>query len=153
MNAGSAQIREVAVDVLPPLPKGAFAPAHPAPNRATKAPFEGLNTFYHPASGVVILAMDWLIFGTDLFTGFLALPSMCVIGFLASFPFLLAIQRKWSKDSLPSAMGKAFIGAFLVGLPFPITGTLLGGAILALAGLPHHPVEMVRRLVSRSTAK
>jgi hypothetical protein len=49
------------------------------------------------------------------------------------------------------ALGKAFLGAFLVALPFPITGTLLGAAILALSGLPHHPVEVVKRLASSPT--
>jgi len=146
MSSG-AESREVPVDVLPPVPKEEI---QAVPNRV---PFEGLNTFYHPASGVVILALDWLIFGTDLFTGFLALPAMCVVGFLVTFPLVLAIQQRWSRDKLPNALGKAFLGAFMVGLPFPITGTLLGAAILALSGLPHHPVEAVKRLVSQATAK
>jgi hypothetical protein len=153
MNAGFPETRTVPVDVLPPLPKDAYDPAPSASDSQQRAPFEGLNTFYHHASGVVILGLDWLVFGTDLFTGFLALPAMCVISFLATFPIILAIQRKWSKDSLPSAIGKAFLGAFLVGIPLPITGTLLGAAILALSGLPHHPVEAVRRLAQRSMAK
>jgi hypothetical protein len=152
MSSGVPESREVPVDVLPPVPKDERAPTAREPAKE-RAPFEGLNTFYHPASGVVILALDWLIFGTDLFTGFLALPAMCVVGFLATFPFVLAIQRKWSLDTLPNALGKAFLGAFMVGLPFPVTGTLLGAAILALSGLPHHPVEAVKRLVSQSTAK
>jgi hypothetical protein len=149
MNSGDLPSREVHVDVLPPVPQDEI---HSAPHHEG-VPFDGLKTFYHPASGVVILALDWLIFGTDLFTGFLALPAMCVIGFLATFPLVLAIQQKWSKDTLPNALGKAFLGAFMVGLPFPVTGTLLGAAILALSGLPHHPVEAVKRLVSRATAK
>jgi hypothetical protein len=151
MNSGE-ESREVPVDVLPPVPKDAYAPTTREPGK-DRVPFEGLNTFYHPASGVVILALDWLIFGTDLLTGFLALPAMCVLGFLATFPLVLLIQQKWSKDSLPNALGKAFLGAFMVGLPFPITGTLLGAAILALSGLPHHPVEAVKRLVSQATTK
>ncbi len=148
MNSGAEESREVPVDVLPPTSDQLQSARPPG-----RAPFEGLNTFYHPASGVVILALDWMIFGTDLFTGFLALPAMCVIGFLATFPLVLAIQQKWSKDKLPSALGKAFLGAFMVGLPFPVTGTLLGAAILMLSGLPHHPVEAVKRLISQSTAK
>jgi len=40
-----------------------------------------LRTFYHPASGVVILALDWLVFGTDLLTGFPRPPWMCVAAF------------------------------------------------------------------------
>jgi hypothetical protein len=152
MNSGAPESREVPVDVLPPVPSEGYAPTTRETGQAS-APFEGLNTFYHPASGVVILALDWLLFGTDFLTGFLALPAMCVVGFLVTFPIVLAIQQKWSKDKLPNALGKAFLGAFMVGLPFPVTGTLLGAAILALSGLPHHPVEAVKRLVSRATAK
>jgi len=149
MNAGPTETQTVPIDVLPPVPKDAYAPP---PANGQAVPFANLRTFYHPASGVVILGLDWLVFGTDLMTGFLALPLMCVLAFLFSFVLILAIQRKWTKDALPAAAGKAFMGAFLVGLPFPITGTLLGAAILALSGLPHHPVEMVKRLAARGTA-
>ena len=102
--------------------------------------------FTIPASGVVILGLDWLAFGTDFFTGFLALPAICVLSFLVSFAMVLTVQLKWTKDSVPNAIGKSFLGAFLVGLPFPITGTFLGAAILILSGLPHHPVDVVKRL-------
>ena len=149
MSAGSPEAQEVPVDVLPPLPKDAYPP----PVNNHPVPFAGLRTFYHPASGVVILALDWLAFGTDLLTGFLALPWMCVVAFAVSFPLILAIQLKWTRDALHAALGKAFLGAFMVGLPFPITGTILGAAILALSGLPHHPIDMVKRLASRGTAK
>jgi len=151
MIAGHPEIQEVPVDVLPPLPKDAPLPPPPAPDR--DAPFAGLRTFYHPASGVVILGLDWLAFGTDLLTGLLAVPAICVLSFLVSFALVLAVQLKWTKDTLPAALGKSFLGAFLVGLPFPITGTLLGAAILVLSGLPHHPVDMVKKLASNSAAK
>ena len=151
MNAGSHETREIPVDVLPPTPKD--APLPPPPGDDHKVPFAGLSTFYHPASGVVILALDWLLFGTDLMTGFLALPLVCVLGFLVSFPLVLAIQMKWTKDEFPAAFGKAFLGAFMVGLPFPITGTILGAAILVLSGLPHHPVDLVKKLASQGTTK
>jgi hypothetical protein len=152
MNVGAQETQEVPVDVLPPLPKDAPLPPPPPVNNHA-VPFEGLRTFYHPASGVVILALDWLIFGTDFMTGFLALPWMCVVGFLTSFPLVLAVQLKWTRDAFPSALGKAFLGAFMVGLPFPITGTLLGAAILVLSGLPHHPVDIVKKLAAQGTAK
>jgi len=151
MNTGTPEPQEVPVDVLPPLPKDAYgtaASAHPATD-GTPVPLEGLRTFYHPASGVVILGLDWLAFGTDFLTGFLALPVMCVLAFLVSFPVVYIIQLKWSKDLVGPALGKAFLGAFMVALPFPITGTLLGFAILTLAGLPHHPVEIVKRLAAQ----
>lgn len=145
MSSAVPESREVPVDILPPVPKDAALPQPPR----DRVPFEGLKTFYHPASGVVILALDWLLFGSDLMTEFLALPVMCVLGFLATFPLVLLIQRAWSRNSWAGAVGKAFLGAFMVGLPFPITGTLLGAAILALAGLPHHPVDAVKKAVEK----
>lgn len=152
MNAGSPQPQEVPVDVLPPLPKDAYQQTPPPANSHT-VPFEGLKTFYHPASGVVILGLDWLAFGTDMFTGLLAVPEICVLSFLVSFALIFAVQLRWAKDAIPTALGKSFLGAFLVGLPFPITGTLLGAAILALSGLPHHPVDAVKKLAGHGTAK
>jgi hypothetical protein len=153
MNAGSSQAQEVPVDVLPPLPKDAPLPPPPPAANDSSVPFANLRTFYHPASGVVILGLDWLAFGTDFLTGFLALPAICVLSFLVSFALVLAVQLKWTKDTIPNALGKAFLGAFLVGLPFPITGTFLGAAILILSGLPHHPVDVVKRLAEKGTAK
>jgi len=135
----------VPIDVLPPLPRGSAATEPPPPPKSS-VPFEDLRSFYHPASGVAILMLDWLAFGTDFFSGFLAVPVICVLAFLVSFALVFVIQRKWTKDETPAAMGKAFIGAFLVGLPFPITGTLLGAAILALSGLPQHPIDVVKKL-------
>jgi hypothetical protein len=148
MSEGYPPSREVPVDIMPPMPKD--APLPPAQDR--RAPFEGLNTFYHPASGVVVLMLDWLIFSTDFFTGFLAVPVMCVLGFLITFALVYAIQTKWGKNTASAACGKAFLGAFLVALPFPVTGTILGAAILTLAGLPHHPVDAVKNVIDRSRA-
>jgi len=152
MNAGSSDTQTVPVDVLPPLPKDAPLPPPPKIEN-NSVPFENLRTFYHPASGVVILGLDWFAFGTDYLTFFLAVPVICVLSFLVSFALVYAVQIKWGRDTIPTALGKSFMGAFLVGLPFPITGTLLGAAILALSGLPHHPVDAVRKLAERGTAK
>jgi hypothetical protein len=151
MNTGAA--KEVPVDVLPPVPQDAHSTSSMTQPTVPPPPFPGLRTFYHPASGVVILGLDWLAFGTDLVTDLLALPLVCILSFIVTFPVVFAIQSKWSKDTVGPALGKAFIGAFLVALPFPITGTLLGAAILALAGLPHHPVDAVKKLAEQNTSK
>jgi len=148
MSAGSPQ--EVPVDVLPPIPHDAQAMSPATQENVPPPPFAGLRTFYHPASGVVILGLDWLTFGSDLMTGFLALPLLCILAFIVTFPIVYVIQLKWSRDTVGPALGKAFLGAFLVALPFPITGTMLGAAILALAGLPHHPVDAVKKLAKQT---
>ena len=134
---GIQEAREVPVDVLPPLPRDAASlPPLPQTPVVPEPPFSNLKTFYHPASGVVILGLDWLACGTDLLTGLLAVPMISILSFLVSFPVIYAIQTKWSKNSVSSALGKAFLGAFLVAIPTPITGTLLGaaGATLSLPG-------------------
>jgi hypothetical protein len=147
MSTGPSQ--EVQVDILPPVPKDTAGEASTTV-QLPPVPFPKLRTFYHPASGVVILGLDWIAFGSDLLTDLIALPLICIISFLMTFPIVYVIQMRWGRDSHMAALGKAFLGAFMVGLPFPITGTLLGAAILALAGLPHHPVDMVKKLATQS---
>ena len=156
MDGQHSEAREVPVDVLPPSPgegRGSGPALPPPPPNKASVPFENLRTFYHPASGVAILMLDWIAFGTDFFTGMVALPVVCVLSFLVSFVIVYIIQKKWTKDQTAAALGKAFIGAFLVGLPFAITGTLLGAAILALSGLPQHPIDVVKRLANEANAK
>ena len=149
MTPGSQEAQEVPVDVLPPLPKDAYGAPPPESQTATEpVPFAGLRTFYHPASGVVILGIDVLVFGPEMMSGFLDTPVMCVLAFMATFPLVYLIQWKWGKDTMSAAFGKAFLGAFLAGLPFSIAGTMLGAAVIALSGLPSHPIEMIKKISS-----
>jgi hypothetical protein len=147
MSIDASGSREVPVDVLPPVPHDAGR-AEALPVEQHQPPFAGLKTFYHPASGVIILGVDILVFGPEMLSGFLDVPVMCVLAFLVTFPLVFLVQTKWGRDRGTLALGKAFLGAFLAGLPFSIAGTMFGAAVLALSGLPHHPVEMVKRLVA-----
>ena len=153
MNAGPTEPQEVPVDVMPPLPKDAPLPPPPPPAGDSSVPFANLRTFYHPASGVVILGLDWLAFGTDFFTGAIAIPIVCVLSFLVSFALVFAVQRKWTRDTVSAALGKSFLGAFLVGLAFPDHRNHARRRHLVLSGLPHHPVDMVRKIAERSAAR
>ncbi len=94
------------------------------------------KTFFHPASGALILGVDWLAFGLDLFSGFAALAVVSVASFVVTFYGVLAIQRRWHGDKPGAASLKALLGALAAGVPFPVTGTIVGAAILALSGLP-----------------
>jgi hypothetical protein len=107
----------------------------------------GLRTFYHPASGVAILGVDLLCFGPEIFLPF-DLPLMCVFAFLVTLPLVYLVQWKWSKDTMAASFGKAFLGAFLAGLPFSITGTIFGAAVLVMSGLPRNPWEALKRMTS-----
>ena len=94
------------------------------------------RSFFHPLSGMVILGLDWLAFGMDFFSGFAALLIVSVATFAATFAMVSLIQRRLNGDSPGAAAGKAFLGAVAAGVPFPVTGTIVGAAILALSGLP-----------------
>jgi len=140
MSKGSPEPRTIPVDILP----------HKS---ASPPPFAGLRTFYHPASGVVILGIDLLVFGPEIVSDFLLTPIMCAVAFCTTFPLVWVIQAKWAKDSASSAFGKAFLGAFFAGLPFSIAGTFLGTAVLVLSGLPRHPAEAFRKLIPKQEPK
>jgi hypothetical protein len=145
MDSSRPAAQEVPVDVLPPVPHDAHRSVFAGPG---EPPLAGLKTFYHPASGVVILGVDFVVFGTEAISGFLDTPIMSVVAFLVTFPLVFLIQRRWCADRNSVAFGKAFLGAFMAGLPFSIAGTIYGAAILMLSGLPHHPVEMLKRMAT-----
>lgn len=97
---------------------------------------EGRPSFYHPLSGALILAVDWLAFGLDLFSGFTALLLVALLAFGVTFYGVFAIQTKLRGEPPRLAGAKAFVAALAAGLPLPITGTVVGALILALSGLP-----------------
>jgi len=148
MSGSSLESQRVPVDVLPPLPQDAYG--HPPVTSEKEPPLAGFRSFYHPASGVAILGVDLLCFGPEVAFPF-DLPVMCALAFAITFPLVYLIQWKWGRNGRGVALGKALFGAFLAGLPFSITGTMFGAAVLALSGLPHNPVEAFKRITGRST--
>ena len=94
------------------------------------------RTFFHPLSGVVILGIDWLAFGADFFSGFLMVAGVSVAAFALTFWAVYGIQERLHGDGPAKAAMKALIGAVAAGVPFPVTGTMVGAAILVLSGLP-----------------
>lgn len=104
-----------------------------------KPPADKRKSFFHPLSGAVILGVDWLAFGMDAATAFAGLLVVSVLAFVATFYAVLAIQRRLHGDKPGAAAMKALLGAIAAGVPFPVTGTIVGAAILALSGLPSLP--------------
>jgi hypothetical protein len=97
--------------------------------------FPKKKSYFHPLSGMVILGLDWLAFGLDFFSGFTALAVVSAATFGVTYAAVNKIQQKLHGDSPKTARKKALIGATAAGVPFPITGTLVGAAIIALSGL------------------
>ena len=93
------------------------------------------RTFYHPASGAAILALDWLFFGLEWEFGPVSLVLACLAAFVATYLVVERIQRRWRGDEPRLARAKALFGAAAAGAPFAVTGTVVGGLILILSGL------------------
>ncbi|MDD5628235.1 MAG: hypothetical protein PHU21_04160 [Elusimicrobia bacterium] len=96
---------------------------------------ERKRTFFHPFSGLAILCVDWLSFGVDLPTHLVFTPVLSLIAFGVTFWAVARIQRR-DGDDAQRAYLKAFLGGLAAGVPFPVTGTVVGAAILILSGLP-----------------
>ena len=60
---------------------------------------------------------------------------MSLAAFGVTFWAVARIQMR-DGDGLKRSCFKAFLGAVAAGVPFPVTGTIVGAAILVLSGLP-----------------
>ena len=90
---------------------------------------------FHPYSGPLIIAMDWVFFGMEAGTLGLSIPVMSLLAFTTTLLGVCTIQIKLAKDNLAIALAKGVLGGFVAGIPTPIAGTFVGALILALSGL------------------
>ena len=65
----------------------------------------------------------------------LSTPSLAVIGFLMGLLGTTWIQGRYGTDRRLVRLSKGLLAGILVGIPFPIAGTVAGGAVLAASGL------------------
>jgi hypothetical protein len=93
------------------------------------------KTPLHPLSGGVILGLDWLLFSGNVLSGLAATPLVIFGGLLLGFVGTFSVQRFISKDSIVPSLIKAIGAGIVVGIPWPIAGTAVGGAILGWSGL------------------
>lgn len=101
--------------------------------------------FMLPATGLLILGLDWFLFSGEAATVGLATPVIAFFGFLAGSLGTYHLQRRFGLDNRPAALGKALLAGLFVGVPFPMAGTLVGAWILGTSGL----ATVKNRLFSR----
>lgn len=89
----------------------------------------------HPASGLVILAVDWFFFAPEAMTGALAAIITSPLAFVIVTAGVFLIQRRRNGDSVSGALLKALLGGFVAAIPTSIGGTILGTLVLVLSGL------------------
>ncbi len=91
--------------------------------------------FFHPLSGAAILGVDWLCFGLEWQLGPVSMFLMSFAAFAGTTAAVYRIQLERHGDSVGVARAKAICAGLAAGVPFPVTGTLLGALILTLSGL------------------
>lgn len=91
--------------------------------------------FMLPATGLLMLSLDWFLFSGEAATLGLAAPVTAVFGFLAGSLGAYFLQRRFGLDTRPTAIAKALLAGAFVGIPFPLAGTLVGGWVLVSSGL------------------
>jgi hypothetical protein len=103
------------------------------------------KTFFHPASGLAILVIDWLFFGLEWELGPVSLVLSCAAAFGLCYAVVKRIQERLHGDDPRSARNKALFGAAAAGAPFAIGGTVVGGLILVLSGLKASGISTTAR--------
>ncbi|PSQ85761.1 MAG: phosphoribosylaminoimidazole carboxylase [Bacteroidetes bacterium QS_3_64_15] len=91
--------------------------------------------FLHPASGALILGLDWVLFSENAMTLGLSTPLVVLVGFGGTGLATGLIQHVYHDDGLGKAVLKGLLAGLAVGIPLPVAGTAVGGGILALSGL------------------
>ena len=89
----------------------------------------------HPASGLLILGVDWLFFAPEAMTGEVAVIITSPLAFVVVSAGVFLIQRKRNQDSFGGALLKALLGGTVAAIPTSIGGTILGTLVLVLSGL------------------
>ncbi|MFB6274036.1 MAG: phosphoribosylaminoimidazole carboxylase [Salinibacter sp.] len=92
-------------------------------------------TVLHPASGILILGLDWLLFSENAMTLGLSTPLSVAVGFCVAGLGTGLLQRTYHEDGMGKAVLKGLLAGATVGIPLPVAGTAVGGGILALSGL------------------
>jgi len=101
--------------------------------------------FILPATGAWILVLDWLLFSSNVFSALLATPAVMVLGFVLGSGGAFLVQKKAAKDSSWNAAMKAILAGIVVGLPWPIGGTRVGGGVLLTSGLADARKEIMKQ--------
>jgi hypothetical protein len=113
------------------LPPGSPVPPtipYPAAPPASHAPF-------HPLSATLLILFDnlWMLEEWAVITWIFTIP----LSFLSVFVPVYWIQRRKQGDRRGVAIGKALFLGLVAAVPFSVTGTPVGLALLAWAGLKH----------------
>jgi hypothetical protein len=98
-----------------------------------------------PVTGVWILGLDWMLFAENTLSLYLATPLLAVAGFVGGTLGTHYFQTRYGGDRGASAWIKSLLAGIVVGLPFPLAGTFVGGWILFNSGLASVRDRLLRK--------
>src|SRR5215213_7917086 len=83
--------------------------------------------FMLPATGLLIMGLDWLLFSEEAASFGLLIPFTSLVGLLAGGIGTYHLQTRHALYSKPVALLKGLLAGILVGIPLPLAGTMAGG--------------------------
>ena len=98
-----------------------------------------------PVTGAWILGLDWLLFTQNTLVLGLATPLLVVIGFVGGTLGTYFFQGRYAGDRGLTAWLKSLLAGIVVGIPFPLAGTFVGGWILFSSGLASLRDRLLRK--------
>jgi hypothetical protein len=98
-----------------------------------------------PVTGAWILGLDWILFAENTLSLYLATPVLVVAGFIGGLAGTHFFQTRYAGDRGAKAWIKSLLAGIVVGLPFPLAGTFVGGWILFNSGLAALRERMLRK--------
>ena len=104
-----------------------------------------LGQWLLPITGLWILGLDWLLFTQNTIVLGLATPLLVILGFIGGTLGTYVFQSRFAGDRGPSAWLKSLLAGIVVGVPFPLAGTFVGGWILFNSGLASLRDRFLRR--------
>ena len=115
----------------PGLPHFSPAPVRPERIPGTAGPVSGASAkpLFHPASAMVLVGVDalWMLADWAALLWFISIP----LSFLACSLPVFFIQKFIHREPFFRAAGVAVLCGVLAAMPCPVTGTIVGLAILA----------------------
>lgn len=98
-----------------------------------------------PLTGAWILALDWILFSSNALSAGLATPIVAVLGLFLGGGGTLFFQTRYAGDPWWKAAFKSVLAGLIVGAPWPLGGTVVGGWVLLFSGLGDAKKEILRR--------
>lgn len=116
-------------------PKSDIASRPASARSEERAGDQGGRTAFHPAAAALLLVVDnlWNLADWAVMTWLVTIP----LSFISVFAPTFFIQRQMHGDSVSKALAKALFLGVIAAVPTSVSGTPVGLALLAWAGIQH----------------